>query len=86
VGEALMATYKPRPSDVSWIKALVSSLAIGGVWGYKDQPIMFKKIGEKAMALVAAPFGDARMDEEIARNKAVMAEAGITLVDQRNKQ
>lgn len=80
-----MSAYKPTPHDVAWMKALVASLTLGGVWGYKDQPIMFKKTGEKTMALITAPFGDARMDEEIARNKAVMAEAGITFVDQRKK-
>lgn len=81
-----MKTYKPTAVDITWMKQMVASLTIGGLWGYKNRPIMFKKIAENTMALVEAPFDDLDVLEQIERNKVVMKEAGIEFVDQRNRR
>lgn len=78
-----MTTYRPTIVDVAWMQRLVASLSIGGVWGYKDRPIVFKKLAERKMALIKAPTGDPDIQEQIERNQATMKEAGIEFVDAR---
>lgn len=80
-----MTTYRPTLVDVAWMQRLVASLSIGGVWGYQNQPIVFRKTADKTMALIKAPSGDPDVDEQIERNKSTMKEAGITFVDAREK-
>jgi len=79
-----MTTYRPTLVDVAWMQRLVASLSIGGVWGYKDRPIMFKKLGPKKMGLVSAPL-DPDSQEQVERNQATMKEAGIEFVDLRGQ-
>lgn len=77
-----MTTYRPTIVDVAWMQRLVASLSIGGVWGYKDRPIVFKKLAERKMALIKAP-NDTDTQEQIERNQATMKEAGIEFIDAR---
>ena len=80
-----MKTYVPRTVDVRFMQNLVGSLTIGGVWSYKDQPIMFRKTAEKQMTLFLADgtLSQAEVEEQVRRNKVVMAAAGIEFIDGR---
>lgn len=71
--------------DVAWMQRHVASLRIGGVWGYKDLPIFFKKTGEKTMALTVADESDPVVAEQVHRNRVVMRAAGIIFEDRRAK-
>jgi len=76
-------TYEPTKVDVDWMRKLVASLNLHGVWGYKDAPILFQKTGERSMTLISAPVGDPHVEEQIERNKVVMRRAGIEFEDGR---
>ena len=84
--EAVMS-YKVTSVDIIWMKNLVSCLNIGGVWGYKDAPIFFRKTGEKQMTLFLADGSligrEAEIAEQVSRNRIVMKAAGIEFVDGR---
>jgi hypothetical protein len=75
--------YEPTAEDTAWMRSLVASLNIGGIWGYKDRPIVFQKTAERTMTLITAPVDDREVDEQIERNKVVMRRAGITFEDGR---
>jgi len=81
-----MSGWKPRASDVNWMRQHFRSLAVGGVWSYRTEPIIFKKEDEKTFALVIADESFPGVVDQIQRNKLVMAEAGITFVDRRSKK
>ena len=78
-----MKAYKPTTIDIRFMQNLVASLNIGGIWGYKDEPIMFRKTGERQMTLFLAPADDAHVVEQVLRNRVVMAAAGIQFIDGR---
>ncbi len=78
-------SYTPTQEDIRWMKNMIALLSIGGVWSYKDQPITFKKTSHRTLTLVSAPFNDPIVDEEIARNKVVMARSGVEFIDGRKK-
>lgn len=67
------------------MKNQIAMLSMGGVWGYENRPIIFKKTSHRTLTLVEAPFGDADIDEQIERNRVVMAAAGIEFVDGRKQ-
>jgi len=77
--------YAPTQEDIRWMKNMIALLNMDGVWGYKDKPITFKKTGHRTLTLVSAPFDDPAVNEQIERNKAVMARAGIEFVDGRGR-
>lgn len=77
-------TYEPNVVDINFMKDLVSGLKVGGVWFYKNLPIMFKKTAKKTMTLIAAPPG-LLVEEQIERNRVVMKAAGIEFVDDRKQ-
>lgn len=79
----LSGAWKPRASDVEWMKTMVSKLAVGGVWGYTVLPIFFKKTDEKTMVCIGGPENVPAVAEQLQRNRLTMAAAGIRFVDDR---
>lgn len=78
--------YKPTALDIAWMTMLVSKLNLNGIWNYMDQPIQFRKTAEKTMALVVGDDRDPHIAEQIARNRVVMAAAGIKFEDRRGSR
>jgi len=77
--------YTPTQEDIRWMKNMIALLSMNGVWGYKDKPITFKKTADRTLTLVSAPFDDPAVNEQIERNKVVMARSGVEFIDGRKR-
>ncbi len=64
-------------------KNLLKSLKVGGVYGYKTEPIFFLKTAKNEFTLMVAIGGTKGLDNELGRWQNVLDAAGIKFIDGR---
>jgi len=75
---SLIGDWKPSRRDVEWLRALVDSLKVGGVWIAPKGGVAFEKVGEKHIRLMGVASEDVRGTVIlIEKTKLVGEKAGI---------
>jgi hypothetical protein len=69
-----MTSYTPTANDIAWTKRLWAHLNVGGLWSYKNKPIVVRKDSEDRATL----FSFKNDHDEIVRLEAVMKACHIS--------
>ena len=75
--------YEPKDSDIRWLRSVVDSLSVRGMW-IAPMGFAFKKTGESELTLVQADPKE-NVLEMIERTKKIAKKAGIRIVDSREE-
>lgn len=78
--------FVPTEIDKTFVKQIVLKLVIGGTWGYQNLPLVFQKIDDETLAVVAGWPELAKpgaVDWEIKKTRIVLEACGLKFKDMR---
>lgn len=81
--------WKPKPSDMIWLRELVRRIKIGGMWIMPTWGIQVQKVGKRKLSILKdrrqpiTPQYATCSTEEVIRRTIIVAElAGIEVVEE----